>query len=196
VALAAFAAFFANDIGTVFRFMIAIGTGPGAVLILRWFWWRVNAWAELSAMLAGFVIALLTYLPELEAVGLPQLANMGFGLRLAITAGGSTAVWLPVMLLTKPESDETLDTFYARVRPAGSGWARQRSRVGLEPDSPLRRDLLRTLWAAFVLFGCMFGLGGVVLLEWRMAAFSAIAAALGLAGLLRTRRSATVTEEG
>ena len=61
--------------------------------------------------------------------------------------------WLPVMLLTKPESDETLDSFYARVRPAGSGWARQRSRVGLEPDSPLRRDLLRTLWAAFVLFG-------------------------------------------
>ncbi len=196
VALAAVAAFFANDIGTVFRFMIAIGTGPGAVLILRWFWWRVNAWAELSAMLAGFVIALLTYLPELEAIGLPQLANMGFGLRLAITAGGSTAVWLPVMLLTKPESDETLDSFYARVRPAGSGWARQRSRVGLEPDSPLRRDLLRTLWAAFVLFGCMFGLGGVVLLEWRMAAFSVVAAALGLTGLMRSRRNVTVTEVG
>jgi len=49
VALAATAAFFVQDIGTVFRFMIAIGTGPGAVLILRWFWWRVNAWGELAA---------------------------------------------------------------------------------------------------------------------------------------------------
>ncbi|MEN8144033.1 MAG: sodium:solute symporter family protein [Gemmatimonadota bacterium] len=196
VALAALAAFFANDIGTVFRFMIAIGTGPGAVLILRWFWWRVNAWAELSAMLAGFAIALLTYLPELEAIGLPQLANMGFGLRLAITAGGSAAVWLPVMLFTKPESDDTLDAFYARVRPAGSGWTRQRSRVGVEPDGPLAKDLLRTLWAAFVLFGCMFGLGGIVLLEWRMAALSGLAAVLGLVGLMRSRQNAAPTEVG
>ena len=63
VALAGLAAFYATDIGAVFRFMIAIGTGPGAVLILRWFWWRVNAWAELAAMLAGFLIALASYLP-------------------------------------------------------------------------------------------------------------------------------------
>ena len=63
VALAGAAAFFADDVGKVFRFMIAIGTGPGAVLILRWFWWRVNAWAELAAMFAGFAIALISYLP-------------------------------------------------------------------------------------------------------------------------------------
>ena len=76
VAAGGVAAFVANDIGTVFRFMIAIGTGPGAVLILRWFWPRVNAWAELASMLAGFAIALLSYLP--------LWGGMGFGLRLAV----------------------------------------------------------------------------------------------------------------
>ena len=53
------AAFFANDVATVFRLVIAIGTGPGVVLILRWFWWRINAWAELSAMVAGFLVGLV-----------------------------------------------------------------------------------------------------------------------------------------
>jgi Na+/proline symporter len=88
VALAATAAFFAQDIGTVFRFMIAIGTGPGAVLILKWFWWRVNAWGELAAMLAGIIIALLSYLPA--------FGEIDFGVRLAVTAFGSMAVWLPI----------------------------------------------------------------------------------------------------
>ena len=96
VSLAAVAAFYTDDIAAVFRFMIAIGTGPGAVLILRWFWWRVNAWAELSAMLAGFVIALASYLPA--------FVDMAFGTRLAVTAFGSALVWMPVMLGTRPES--------------------------------------------------------------------------------------------
>jgi Na+/proline symporter len=173
------AAFVADDIGTVFRFMIAIGTGPGAVLILRWFWWRVNAWAELASMLAGFAIALLTYLP--------LWGGMGFGLRLTVTAFGAAAVWLPVMWLTAPESNETLDGFYRRVRPGGPGWNASRARTGLNPDAPLRRDLARTLFAAFLLFGAMFALGGALLLEPVTAALSAAVAIVGLIGLHRLR---------
>ncbi|KPJ75095.1 MAG: sodium:proline symporter [Gemmatimonas sp. SG8_23] len=173
------AAFVADDIGTVFRFMIAIGTGPGAVLILRWFWWRVNAWAELASMLAGFAIALLTYLP--------LWSGMGFGLRLTVTAFGAAAVWLPVMWLTPPEKDETLDRFYRRVRPGGPGWKASRTRTGLAPDAPLRRDLARTLFAALLLFGAMFALGGALLLEPVTAASSAAVAIVGLIGLARLR---------
>ena len=169
VALAAVAAFFAEDIGTVFRFMIAIGTGPGAVLILRWFWWRVNAWGELAAMLAGFAIALLSYLPI--------WGDIGFGLRLTVTAFGSAAVWLPVMLLTRPESDETLDAFYVRVLPGGPGWKDSRRRTGLEPARSLERDIARSVLAIGFLFGLMFAVGGAVLLEWRLAAFAAVLAA-------------------
>ncbi|MDT8436494.1 MAG: sodium:solute symporter family protein [Gemmatimonadota bacterium] len=180
VAAGGAAAFFASDIGTVFRFMIAIGTGPGAVLMLRWFWWRVNAWAELASMLAGFAIALLSYLPV--------FGDMEFGLRLAVTAFGAAAVWVPVMLLTPPERDETLEAFYRRVRPAGPGWNRWRERTGLEPDAPLRRDALRTMAAASLLFGAMFALGGALLLRPGVAATAGVAALAGWAVLARTRR--------
>jgi hypothetical protein len=175
VAFAAVAAFFANDIGTVFRFMIAIGTGPGAVLILRWFWWRVNASAELASMIAGFGIALATYLPV--------WGGMGFGLRLAITAFGTAAVWIPVMYLTRPESDATLDAFYRRVRPGGSGWNEVRARTGLEPITLLRYDAARTVAATAVLFGGMFAVGGAMLAEPGLAIGSALLLVAGLAGL-------------
>ncbi len=188
VAFAGIAAFYAQDIGAVFRFMIAIGTGPGAVLILRWFWSRVNAWAELSAMLAGFAIALLSYLPA--------WGGMGFGLRLAVTAGGSALVWLPVMFLTAPERDATLIAFYERVRPGGPGWNRIRAVAGIPPDTKLSDDLQRTLWAGLLLFGAMFAVGGALLLEWRMATIAALVAVLGGAGLWVSSRRATAAPAG
>jgi len=175
VAFAAVAAFFASDIGTVFRFMIAIGTGPGAVLILRWFWWRVNAAAELASMIAGFAIALLTYLPV--------WGDMGFGFRLFVTAFGTAAVWIPVMYLTKPESDATLDAFYRRVRPGGAGWGAVCARTGLEPITLLRYDVARTVAAVAALFGGMFAIGGAVLAEGALAVGSALLLVAGLAAL-------------
>ncbi len=184
VAAGGAAAFYARDIGTVFRFMIAIGTGPGAVLILRWFWWRVNAWAELASMLAGFAIALLSYLPV--------FGEMGFGLRLAVTAFGSAAIWVPVMLLTPPESEATLESFFRRVRPSGPGWRRFRARTGLDPGASLGRDLLRTLAAAMLLFGAMFALGGALLLEPGVAVAATLLAALGGIALRRTRSWTTI----
>lgn len=155
VTLGAVAAFYSDDIGAVFRFMIAIGTGPGAVLILRWFYWRVNAWAELASMLAGFAIALASYLPV--------FGDLEFGTRLAVTAFGSAAIWLPVMWLTAPESPETLVAFYRRVRPGGAGWHVVREATGLEPEGSLGRALARTVCATLLLFGAMFALGGILL---------------------------------
>jgi Na+/proline symporter len=179
VILAGMAAFLADDVGKVFRFMIAIGTGPGAVLILRWFWWRVNAWAELAAMLGGFAIALLSYLP--------YWGEVGFGLRLAITAGGAALIWVPVMLLTAPEDEETLDGFYRRVRPGGPGWSHVRERVGLPPVTRLSDDLVRTGWAMLTLVGGMLTVGGLVLLEWKVALLAGTVLMLGLAGLRRNK---------
>ncbi|HSG81999.1 MAG TPA: sodium:solute symporter family protein [Gemmatimonadota bacterium] len=177
VALAATAAFFAQDIGTVFRFMIAIGTGPGAVLILRWFWWRVNAWAELAAMLAGMTIALLSYLPA--------FAGMEFGLRLAVTAFGSAAIWIPAMFLTRPESEETLAEFYRRTRPGGPGWRRQRQATGLEPLQNLGADVRSGVSAIALLFSLMFGVGWLILGSWSKAA---LALAVAIAALMLLRR--------
>lgn len=152
--IAATLSFFMGEVGTVFRFLILIGNGPGLVLLLRWFWWRVNAWAEIAAMLAGLLLALLTFLPA--------FAHLTFGARLAITGFGSLAVWLPVMLLTPPERPETLDAFYTRVRPAG-WWGPVRARTGLAPLDDARRDVGGWLvWIAVILGGTL-GIGWVLL---------------------------------
>ena len=153
-ALAASVSFFMDDVGAVFRFLILIGNGPGLVLLLRWFWWRINAWAELSAMLAGLGLALLTYLPA--------LAGLTFGQRLLLTAFGSMVVWVPAMLLTAPEPAATLDAFYARVRPAGA-WAPVQARTGLTPLDDLRRDLLRWVGWTVVVLGGTLAIGWVLL---------------------------------
>ena len=185
--IGAIAAFFASDVTAVFRLVIAIGTGPGLVLILRWFWWRINAAAELTAMLSGFIFGLLTseipitiisrilyYLPFTSNLLLPILQWQtsineslftDFGTRLRIISYITLLAWLSVMYLTEPESDEVLDRFYLRVRPGGIGWRKQRERLGVAPTQNLARDFSKVLAAIALLFGSMFGVGGFLLLQ-------------------------------
>ncbi|MEM9272067.1 MAG: sodium:solute symporter family protein [Cyanobacteria bacterium P01_F01_bin.143] len=156
----AIAAFFAKDITTVFRLVIAIGTGPGLVLVLRWFWWRINAAAELAAMVSGFVIGLsLSVIPGFSAI-FPD-----FGYRLLFISTVTAIIWISTMYLTPPESDEILDQFYLRVRPGGVGWLRQRKRTGVLPAQDLKQDLLKVSAAILLLFGSMFAIGGFLLLQ-------------------------------
>jgi Na+/proline symporter len=194
VVIAGFAAFQATSIATVYRLILAVGTGPGVVLILRWYWWRVNAWAELAAMVAGFVVGFLT------SVNNPvfNLRIDDFGIRLMVTTAISLAVWVPVLLLTKPESDEKLDDFYRRVRPGGPGWRRQRERTGLEPAQNLGRDLLRVLAAMMLLFGVMFFIGGLLFARWGVVAGTGISAIIGWLWLraLRTPPGSATAQEG
>ncbi|MEC4806259.1 MAG: sodium:solute symporter family protein [Jaaginema sp. PMC 1079.18] len=158
--LGAIAAFYAQDVRTVFRLVIAIGTGPGLVLILRWFWWRINAAAELTAMIAGFVFGLITtFVPSFSAF-FPD-----FGFQLLFISTATAILWIIVMFVTSPESSETLDQFYLRVRPGGPGWQPQRQRTGVIPEQDLAQDLLKVVAAIFVLFGSMFAIGGFLLLQ-------------------------------
>ena len=149
--IAGVVSFFMDSVGGVFRFIILIGTGPGLVLLLRWFWWRVNAWAEISAMAAGLVLAVLG--------STSAFAEFTFGQRLMLSAFGSMAVWVPVMFLTAPESAAVLDAFYARVRPAGA-WGPVRARTNLTALDDGVRDARRWLgWSVVIL-------GGTLLIGW------------------------------
>ena len=180
-ALAAVAAYFANDVAQVFRLVIAVGTGPGIVLILRWFWWRINAWAELAAMLAGFLVGIFTTL-------VPVLVIEDFGVRLFVIVGITTAIWVIVLLVTPPEPEAVLERFYRKVRPGGPGWKRQRAATGLAPVQSLGLSVTQTFLAALVLFGLMFGVGGFLLLRPLVGAINTAVAVLGFAGLLVIRR--------
>ena len=164
----AIAAFNSTDITTVFRLVIAIGTGPGLVLILRWFWWRINAAAELTAMVGGFVVGLITSIYPQQIIDLFPIFEQilaDFGSNLLFISVVTAILWITVMYLTPPEADATLDEFYRRVQPGGIGWKRQRERTGIPPAQNLTQDLIRVIAATLLLFGSMFAIGGFLLLQ-------------------------------
>ncbi|MGB3298598.1 MAG: sodium:solute symporter family protein [Phormidesmis sp.] len=178
--LGAIAAFISTDIATMFRLAIAIGTGPGLVFILRWFWWRINAAAELTAMIVGFVLGFLVSVPTGQAFfAIFGLDTAAFGIRLLTISVITTVCWVAAMLFTAPENDETLDAFYAKVRPGGPGWKQQRSRTHLRPQQNLALDLQRVCASLLLLFGAMFTLGGFLLLQSLTGWISLIAAVGG-----------------
>jgi len=114
----------------VFKFLIAFGSGTGLVYILRWFWWRINAWSEISAMAASTGASILAYTH-------PAFADMPYYGKLAFIIGASTVVWVAVTFITKPVPMEKLKEFYRRTLPGGAGWAPVRKAFkGEEIDEP------------------------------------------------------------
>ncbi len=106
--------FFMNSIAGAWKFLIALNAGIGLVQILRWYWWRINAWSEISAMFAALIVSIVVF-------SLPQTKDE-FALQMLIIVPISTVVWIVVTFLTEPVSTETLTHFYNRVRPSKSGW--------------------------------------------------------------------------
>ena len=99
-------------------FLLMIGAGTGGVLLLRWYWWRVNAWSEISSMAAALVVSLTLKIWSPFTGG----EQMVLTKTMAATAAACTAVWLAVTFLTRPEPREKLLAFYRRIRPAQLGW--------------------------------------------------------------------------
>ena len=178
-------ALISDSIGTVFRLVIAIGTGPGVVLVLRWFWWRINAAAELAAMLCGFVVGLVT-----SVVPLLQIAD--YGQRLMVTTGLTALVWLTVMLLTPPESPEVLERFVQTVRPPGPGWNRWRRRLDVQAVESLSTLMARFLFSSGILFGALLGSGAFLLHQQVWGWTGLVVAAVSLVMLRRLGRVATL----
>ncbi|HEU4565261.1 MAG TPA: sodium:solute symporter family protein [Gemmatimonadaceae bacterium] len=155
------------------KFLIAIGAGTGLVLILRWYWWRINAWSEISAMIASFVTSLIAM--EVVPRFYPSTAGLGPAERAGVqslidstvlltTVAVSTIAWITVTMLTRPEPDGVLDAFYRRVRPGGPGWRRVSERLGYGRESIPGGALAWTNWVAGVVavYTSLFGIGKVV----------------------------------
>lgn len=141
-----------NRISAAWEFVLACSGGIGLVLILRWFWWRINAWSEIAAIASPFFIYVI----------LAQY-DVKFPDNLLIIVGGTTVIWLLVTFLTPPTEEEQLIKFYKRVRPGGSGWKRIAKQ---EPEVKTDGDYLR----AFVNWFCgclsillsLFGMGKII----------------------------------
>ncbi|MGI8618398.1 MAG: sodium:solute symporter family protein [Gemmatimonadaceae bacterium] len=171
------------------KFLLALGAGTGLVLILRWYWWRINAWSEISAMVTSFIVSLLAfaYVRPRFSAGDPN----GDAWVMLTTVGVSTIVWVAVTFATKPESDATLDSFYRRVRPGGPGWVTVSTRLGFGREQIPGGALAWGNWLAGVIavYMSLFGIGKLVFLEFGSGLIMLLIAGLAFAWIARSFRN-------
>lgn len=151
-----------SSVEQAWKFLLAMGAGTGLVLILRWYWWRINAWSEISAMVASLITSLIAFqtIPQRFAAGDP---NADATIML-VTVAVSTVVWVSVTYLTAPEPDSVLEPFYRRVRPGGAGWSRISQQTGFGREGIAGGALAWTNWIAGVVavYATLFGIGKLI----------------------------------
>jgi len=149
--------FFLSSISGAWIFIINASAGIGAVLMLRWFWWRINAWSEISAMIAPLIIYPITV----------YVFGMKFPITLYPTVLGTTVVWLVVTFFTRPVKQDTLLSFYKKVHPGGIGWraiAKQLPHV--KGDSGFWRLFLHWQFGVILIYSALFGIGSLLFAEY------------------------------
>jgi len=157
-AITAYVAYQATSIVGVFKFLIAFGSGTGLVYLVRWYWWRVNAWSEISAMLASTVISIVLYQN-------PALSSMPFYSKLFTIISLSTIIWVAVTFMTKPTEESKLIEFYKKAAPGGPGWAYIEKKV-LEPHmrgKSIAGDIVHFILGTVMVYGYTLGIGKVLL---------------------------------
>jgi Na+/proline symporter len=179
--------YFLSSVEQAWKFLLAIGAGTGLVLILRWYWWRINAWSEISAMVASFIVSLIAMqvVPgRLAPAGSPNVDAWV----MVITVVVSTVIWLTVTFLTQPEPAPVLDAFYKRVRPGGPGWATVSQRLGYGRESTPGGALAWTNWIAGIIavYATLFGIGKLIFGEWMTGGIMLVVAALAFAWIARS----------
>ena len=175
-----------GSIASGWEIVLQVGAGTGAVYILRWYWWRINAWSEISAMASSLAISLV--LSRWHPFS--GNASLVFAKGAIVTTIVTTLVWVTVTLLTKPEPQAVLTRFYRNVRPDVRGWQHI---ADLEPSVPQNRDLGRNLWAwalgCAMVYLCLFGTGKILLHQSGLGAillfFSAMCAGMLYRGVVR-----------
>jgi Na+/proline symporter len=171
------------SVDTAWKFLAALGAGVGAVFMLRWFWWRINAWSEIAAMVGS-----------LGLFALGQLLPWREEYRQIAVAAACLVLWLAVSLWTAPEDDATLLRFYRKIRPDGPGWRRIAALApDVRPDGVLGRSILCALLGTAVIWLTLPGIGAVIFGEWPRAAAclgGAIAAGVAMFGLMPRERAA------
>ena len=146
------ATLFIKEISGAWQFILECGAGVGLVLILRWFWWRINAWSEISAMITPFVIY-----PVLKTL------NVDFPFTLFIIVPVTSIVWLFVTFLTKPVEENTLFEFYRRIHPGGVLWKKISDKLpGVKNDGNFAQMFLNWICGVFLVYSLLFSAGSLI----------------------------------
>ncbi len=161
VASSMFVATYITSIGSAWKFILMFTSGAGLTFIIRWFWWRANAWTEFTGMISSGIISIYLYLKHPE---------LGYAPKILITVGISTAAWLIVTLLTQPVSEERLVEFVRKVQPGSPGWKRIYRRNNI-PYVPYGKESLINVGLGLVFFfSANFGMGSIVLTKYALGA--------------------------
>ena len=173
------------SIEQAWKLLIVTGAGTGTVLLLRWFWWRINAWSEVSAMAIAAAVSL--YLQIVLKWDSDQPRD--FAYLMIVTVSLTTVGWLAVTWLTAPEPTATLHAFYRRVRPHGPGWRPIATAVGVPPESPsLAQELLNACLGCVLVYAALFGVGYLLLRSAAIGIGLLIISALAGAAIARNLR--------
>jgi len=167
-----------KSIGAGWELVLGVGFGTGAVYILRWYWWRISAWSEISAMIAAAAVTI-----ALSRVSFVGNDAMVYAKKTLITGGLTTIAWLLATFFTRAESNATLVAFYRRVHPTVYGW---RPIAKLAPELPEVKDVagnaFNWLMGVILVYGCLFGIGKLVFQQWGQGIL--LLAVAGVAGYL------------
>jgi Na+/proline symporter len=184
-----------TSVEKAWEFLLAMGAGTGLVLILRWYWWRINAWSEISAMVVSFLgsLVFMRVIPPRFPAGDPNATAWIMISTVAVT----TVAWVATTFLTSPEPNATLDAFYRRVRPGGPGWREVSERLGYGRESIPGGALAWTNWIAGIIavYATLFGLGKLVFGQLGAGLGLLAIAAAAFAWIARSFRSDRMVEE-
>jgi solute:Na+ symporter, SSS family len=163
-----------------FNLMLSVGAGTGLIYLLRWYWWRINAWSEIAAMVSSFLVAVGFFVAEKNGASIATTTS------LLITIAVTTLVWVAATYLTAPTDRATLVSFYRLVRPPGGGWdpVRADAGVGPSPDS-IAQSLLGWVLGCLVVYAALFGSGSFLYGRTAQGVAWTVVFVITCAGLIR-----------
>lgn len=173
-----------DSIVGIYKYVTLMESGAAIILVLRWYWWRVNAWTEISAL--GASLAVANYLEYWSALAPPESGyDAMFQVRILITTTVAAAVWLTVMFLTsRTPSDHTIE-FYKKVRIGGRGWRRVIEMVpNIQPlQQSFKTDVYAYLASMVLIFGSLYTIGKMLFgspLQWSVGLVVSVSAGIYL----------------
>ena len=164
-----------TNAGQAFNLLLMIGAGTGLIFILRWFWWRINAYTEIVAMVSSLLIA--CYLNFGEA-GLEDWEKIIVGSIL------TTIIWVIATFLTPPDDDETLQKFVIKVNPGGPGWTKYSKDISSEPW-PVPKGILSMLLGCIFVYAVLIGVGQCIYGHIELGVSVLVLGMISLFGLLK-----------
>ena len=162
----------------IFDIIILFGAGTGLLFILRWFWWRINAWSEISAMFASGIISMFFNFSDMghrlfghtDEFGNILMGKYPSWAKFPVVVALTTIIWVVVTYITQPERQDVLERFYQKIQPGRTGWgvvldkAKAAGNIIEKPDeeSNLARGILATLLGTFLVYAILFSIGNFI----------------------------------